>query len=202
MLIVGVSGSPRNQATEYVLGQALELLVQRGFETKLWTVRGKSIHYCMHCNYCLTHKVCIIKDDLQELYDLLTTAQGISIATPVYNGGISAQLKTVMDRTRAIVAANKTFFRGKIGMGITVGGDRAGGQELAQMQIHTFYLMNGMIPVSGGTFGANLGANLWSKDTLKGVKLDTEGMRGLKKTVKHFSQYLELYTKTQSDKHD
>jgi hypothetical protein len=27
-------------------------------------------------------------------------------------------------------------------------------------------------------------------------------MRGLKKTVKHFSQYLELYTKTQSDKHD
>jgi hypothetical protein len=62
--------------------------------------------------------------------------------------------------------------------------------------------MNGILPVSGGSFGANLGANLWSKDTLQGVKLDTEGMRGLKKTVKHFSQYLELYTKTQSDKHD
>jgi len=203
MLIVGVSGSPRNQATEYVLGQALDLLGQKGFETKLWTVRGKSIHYCMHCNYCLTHKTCAYQDDLQELYDLLSTAQGISFASPVYSGGISAQLKTVMDRTRSILATDKNFFRGKIGMGITVGGDRAGGQELAQMQIHTFYLMNGIIPVSGGSFGANLGANLWSKDTLEGVKLDTEGLRGLKKTVKHFSQHLTLYSKPQSDQqHD
>ena len=69
---------------------------------------------------------------MQELYELLAKAQGIIFASPVYNGGVSAQIKTVMDRTRSLVAADKNFFKGKIGMGITVGGDRNGGQEFAQ----------------------------------------------------------------------
>jgi len=42
-------------------------------------------------------------------------------------------------------------------MAIAVGGDRIGGQELAIQQIITFYILNGIIPVSGGSFGANLG---------------------------------------------
>jgi multimeric flavodoxin WrbA len=96
-----------------------------------------------------------------------------------------------MDRCRALVAADKKVFRGKIGMGIAVGGDRAGGQELALMQIHTFFILNGITPVSGGFFGANLGATFWSKDTLEGVKQDEEGFRSLKKTVKRFAEFLK-----------
>lgn len=192
-LIVGISGSPRKQSTEYVLEQALGMLKEKGYETQLWTVRGKWLEYCTHCDFCLKNKVCQIQDDMEEIYELLAKAKGVIFATPVYNGGVSAQTKTVMDRTRALVAADSHFFRGKIGMGITVAGDRSGGQELAQWQIHSFYLINGMIPVGGGPFGANLGANFWSKDTLEGVKADDEGMRGLKKTVKRFSEYIELY---------
>jgi multimeric flavodoxin WrbA len=192
-MIVGISGSPRKQATEYVLEQALNMLKEKGYETKLWTVRGKWMEYCIHCDYCLTNKVCTFQDDLEELYEALAKSQGIIFATPVYNGGVSAQLKTVMDRTRSLAAADINFFRGKIGMGITVGGDRAGGQELALQQIHTFYIINGMIPVGGGPFGANLGANLWSKDTLEGLKADEEGFRSLKKTIKRFAEYIEVY---------
>jgi len=195
MIIVGVCGSPRKQATEYVLEEALKTLSARGFDTRLWTIRGRQIDYCTHCDYCLTNKACAIQDDIQELYVLLNQATGIIMASPVYNGGVSAQTKTIMDRCRAPVAADKNFFKGKIGMGIAVGGDRAGGQELALMQIHTFFILNGMIPVSGGFFGANLGATLWSKDTLDGVKQDEEGFRSLKKTVKRFSEYLEKYGK-------
>ncbi len=194
-MIVGICGSPRKQATEYVLEQALDLLKERGFETRLWTVRGKWMEFCAHCDFCLTNKVCTYQDDLEELYDLLAHAKGIIFATPVYNGGVSGQLKTVMDRTRALVAADKNFFKGKIGMGITTGGDRAGGQELALWQIHTFSIINGMIAVGGGPFGANLGANFWSKDTLEGVKQDEEGARSLRKTVKRFAEYIELYGK-------
>jgi len=194
-MIVGICGSPRKQATEYVLEQALDLLKERGFETQLWTVRGKWIEYCIHCDFCLKNKVCTFQDDLEELYELLAHAKGIIFATPVYNGGVSGQLKTVMDRTRALVAADKDFFKGKIGMGITTGGDRAGGQELALWQIHTFYVINGMIAVGGGPFGANLGANFWSKDTLEGVKQDEEGARSLRKTVKRFAEYMDLYGK-------
>jgi hypothetical protein len=51
--------------------------------------------------------------------------------------------------------------------------------------------MNGGIPISGGTFGANLGATFWSKDSLEGVKEDTEGIRSLEMTVKKLDKYLK-----------
>ena len=57
-------------------------------------------------------------------------------------------------------------------------------------QILTFYILNAVIPISGGSFGANLGANFWSKDTLEGVKEDKEGFRSLRKTIKRFSEAL------------
>jgi multimeric flavodoxin WrbA len=192
-MIVGICGSPREQATDYVLKEALRMLKEKGFETQLWTVRGKWIEFCIHCDYCLKNKECFFQDDMQNLYALLTEAKGIILATPVYNGGVSAQIKALMDRTRALVAADKNVFKGKIGMGIAIGGDRSGGQEFALMQIHTFYIINEMIPVSGGFFGANLGATFWSKDTLEGVKLDEEGFRSLSKTVKRFAGFMEKY---------
>ncbi len=76
-------------------------------------------------------------------------------------------------------------------MAIAVGGDRIGGQELAIQQVITFYILNGIIPIGGGSFGANLGANFWSKDTLEGVRTDEEGFRSLRKTVKAFAGFLK-----------
>ena len=191
MKIIGICGSPRKQATEYVLQKALEMLKEADFEIEFFTVRGKNIGFCKHCDYCLKYKECKISDDMHKLYPLLKEAKGIIIATPVYNGGISAQTKTVMDRCRALLAADRNVFKYKVGMAIAVGGDRIGGQELAIQQITTFYILNGIIPISGGFFGANLGASFWSKDTRDGVKADEEGFRTLKKTTKKFAEFLK-----------
>ena len=193
MIIVGICGSPRQQATEHVLKEALRMLAEQGFETRFFTVREKTINFCTHCDYCLENKECVFKDDMQEVYALLKEAKGIIFATPVYNGGVSAQTKAVMDRCRAAVAGDRNFFKYKVGMGIALGGDRVGGQEAALTQILTFYILNGMIPVSGGFFGANLGATFWTKDTLEGAKQDEEGFRSLKKTVKKFAAFLKKY---------
>ncbi len=191
MLIVGFCGSPREQATDYVLKIALEELKKQGFETVFFTVKGKKINYCIHCDYCLENKVCIFKDDMQEVYTLLKKANGIIFATPVYNGGVSAQTKAIMDRCRAAVAGEKNFFKNKIGIGLALGGDRIGGQEAALTQIITFYILNAIQPVSGGYFGSNLGATFWTKDSLEGVKKDLEGFRSLKKTLKKFTIQLK-----------
>jgi multimeric flavodoxin WrbA len=193
MNVVGICCSPRQQATEYVLREALRMLEEKGVRTRFWSVRGKNIGFCTHCDYCLKKKGCIIKDDMQELYALLEEANGIIFATPVYNGGASAQTKTVMDRCRAVVAADKDFFKFKIGMGVALGGDRIGGQEAALQQIHNFYILNGMIAVSGGFFGANLGATFWTKDTLEAARQDEEGFKSLRKTIKRFIEYLNKY---------
>jgi multimeric flavodoxin WrbA len=192
-MIVGICGSPREQASEFVLKEALRMLGERGFETRFWTIRGKRIGFCSHCDFCLKNKVCVFKDDMVEVYGLLKGAKGIIFASPVYNGGVSAQTKVVMDRCRALVAGDKNFFRGKVGMGIALGGDRVGGQEGALVQILTFYVLNGVVPVSGGFFGANLGASFWTRDSLEGVRLDVEGFRSLRKTVRRFADFLERY---------
>ncbi len=190
-MILGICGSPRKQATEHVLTEALNTLRLMGFDTELFTVRGKNIGFCQHCDYCLRNKTCKLKDDMYELYSLLRKADGLVIATPVYNGGVSAQTKTVMDRCRALFAEDRNVLKYKAGMAIAVGGDRAGGQELAIQQIITFFVLNGAIPVSGGPFGANLGATFWSRDTLKGVKEDEEGFKTLKKTVNRFADLVK-----------
>jgi multimeric flavodoxin WrbA len=192
-IILGISGSPRKQSTEHVLSEALKMMEEKGYETEMFTVRGKNISPCRNCDYCLREKECILKDDMYQLYPLFKDVQGIIMATPIYNGGVSAQIKAVMDRTRAAAAVDIDFLKHKVGMAIAVGGDRVGGQELAIQQIMTFYILNGTIPVSGGPFGSNLGANFWSQDTLKGVKEDKEGFRGLKKTIKRFSEFMEKY---------
>ncbi|HEX7467382.1 MAG TPA: flavodoxin family protein [Methanobacterium sp.] len=193
MTIVGICGSPRKQATDYVLREALSMLEEKGFETEFFGVRGKDISPCKHCDYCLREKKCIVQDDMYEVYPMLTEAQGIIMATPVYNGGLSAQLKAIMDRCRALGAVDFDFLRYKVGMAIAVGGDRMGGQELAIQQIMTFYILTGAVPVSGGAFGANLGGTFWSQDTLDGVKEDEQGFRSLRKTVKRFSAFLEKF---------
>jgi len=195
MFIVGISGSPRKKATEYVLNKALSDLEEQGLETEMFTVRGKQIAPCRHCDYCLKNKVCVIRDDMFEAYDLLKKADGIIMASPMYNGSISAQIKAIMDRCRALGAEDVNMHKGKIGMSIAIGGDRVGGQELAIQQINTFYMLSGIIPVSGGPFGANLGGALWSQDTLEGVKKDDYGFKSLNKTLKRFVEFLVKYRK-------
>jgi multimeric flavodoxin WrbA len=187
-MILGISGSPRRMATEHILVEALKMLREKGLETAEFTVRGKQISPCRHCDYCMKNKECVVKDDMYQLYSLLREADGLVIATPVYNGGLSAQTKIVIDRTRAALAADPLALRLMPGMAIAVGGDRMGGQELAVQQIHAFFILNGMIPVSGGFFGANLGATFWSRDTLEGAMNDEEGFRSLRKSVKRFAE--------------
>lgn len=194
-MILGICGSPRKKATEYVLNKALSDLEDKNFETEMFTVRGKKINPCMHCDYCIREKKCVQKDDMDEVYLLLKKADGIIIASPMYNGGVSAQIKAIMDRCRALGAEDINLLRGKVGMSIAIGGDRAGGQELAIQQINTYYMLSGIIPVSGGPFGANLGACLWSKDTLEGVKEDEYGFKTLNKTLKRFVEFLNKYKK-------
>jgi multimeric flavodoxin WrbA len=188
MKVLGICGSPRQEGTDFAVNYALDILKEKGCEVKYYHARGKKINFCIHCDYCVRKKEgCVHKDDLLQFYEDLIWADGVIMGTPCYQGNLSGQLKTMMDRCRAILAKDPQILRGKVGMGLAVGGDRSGGQEPALRSIHDFYIINEMIPVGGGSWGANLGACLWSQDKGKdGINEDTEGLRTLKKTVKRF----------------
>ena len=192
MKVLGICGSPRDGATEFLLKNALKDLESESIETQFITVRDKDISPCTHCNECVdTNGNCSIHDDMDEIYDALREADGIILASPIHFGSISAQLKAVIDRCQAMIMEDLDIFKNKVGISIVVGGDRSGGQELAIQQINTFYLLNKIIPVSGGSFGANLGACLWSQDDgAEGVKNDEYGLKTLDMTIKNFKEFL------------
>ena len=193
MKVFGICGSPRASTTEYVIKNALNKLENNDFETELFSCAGKTIKACMHCDYCLENKKCIIDDDMSHVYENLQEADGIILATPVQSGGISSNLAAIMDRTRALEAIDFNLLRGKIGMSIAVGGDRTGGADFAHLKNITYFMIHGIIPVSGGPFGSNLGASFWSKDSLDDIKKDEYGMESLDRTLMEFENFLRKY---------
>ena len=193
MKVFGICASPRNGTTEYVLRQALKILESHDFETEIFTCHAKDLKPCLHCDYCLENKKCIIQDDMGEVYKNLQDADGIILATPVQSGSVSANLSIIMDRTRALEAIDYNLLRGKIGMSIAVGGDRTGGQDFAHLSNVTYFMIHGIIPVSGGPFGSNLGASFWSQDSIDEIKEDTYGMESLNRTLLEFENFLNKY---------
>ena len=125
------------------------------------------------------------------MYKKIEDSKFLLFGTPVFQGNLSGQLKTVMDRFRALVAKDPDVFKNKFGMALAVGGDRSGGQEIAIRSILDFYQQNHVISVSGGAFGANLGAALWTKDKGKeGIAEDEEGLRAIRKVIKRMAEFL------------
>ena len=191
-LLLGICGSPRKQGTAYAVEYALNYASEKfGFDTEFWSVRGKDIKYCTHCDYCIREKKgCINEDDVQKLYLKLEEAKFLLIGTPVFQGNLSGQLKTVLDRCRGLVAKNPNVFKDKYGMALAVGGDRSGGQEIGIRSILDFYQQNHIISISGGAFGANLGASLWSRDNGKeGVQNDEVGLKTIRKVIKRLAEF-------------
>ena len=179
--VFGICGSPRANTTEYVIKNALDKLEENGFDIELFSCVGKMIKPCMHCDYCLKNQKCIIEDDMSDVYKNLQEADGIILATPVQSGGISSNLAAIMDRTRALEAVDYNLLRGKIGMSIAVGGDRTGGADFAHLKNITYFMIHGIIPVSGGPFG------------LEDIKNDDYGMESLNRTLFEFENFLKKY---------
>ena len=192
--LLGISGSPRKAATVYAIQEALNYAKEKyNAEVRSFSVANKTINFCIHCDHCIrTREGCVFKDDMEEIYELMEWADAYLIASPVYQGTVSGQLKTLFDRTRAILARNPNVFEGKIGTGIAVGGDRVGGQEPTLRTIHDFYIINHIFSTGGGAFGANLGATIWSKDKrAEGAEADKRGLKTLYKTMDRLQIVLE-----------
>lgn len=184
--LLGVSASSRRKATHYAVNEALRYAQEKyDAQVEYFTAHRRSIGFCVHCDACVRKKQgCAFKDDMEELYPMLLRADAWILGTPVYQGHISGQLKTIMDRCRAVVATDLGAFRNKVGAGIAVGGDRNGGQEPTLQSIVDFYLINEMVPVGGGAFGANLGAAVWSHDKgADGVRDDEVGIAAVHRVV-------------------
>ncbi len=147
MMVVGISGSPRRAGnTEFLLNEALGVAKERGLETERLLCSELKIDFCTDCGDCSKGRPCSKKDDMARVLEALEKADGIIVASPVYFGSITAQLKAVFDRT--IPLRRQGFkLKDKVGCAIAVGGSRNGGQEKALESAHAWMHIHGMIVV-------------------------------------------------------
>jgi len=173
MKVLAVNGSPRKGGnTQVLIDEAAKEIERAGIAVERLRVADYRIEPCTGCEICFKKPWhCPIKDDAVKVLRRLTAADGLLIGSPVYCGGVTAQLKALMDRS--VIPYQSAEFKDKIGGALVVGGAKNGGQELTLLQINAYFLMFDMIVASAenGFYGGMATGN-----DIGDVKKDKEGM--------------------------
>ena len=99
MNILIISGSPRKGGNTELLAEAFAKGAAEHHHVEIVSVRDYKVNPCLGCNACFkTDGICAQKDDMAIIYEKMSRADMLVIASPVYFYSISAQLKAVIDR--------------------------------------------------------------------------------------------------------
>ena len=100
MNILVLSGSPRKGGNTDLLVEAFAKGASQKHHVEIVSVHDYKVNPCMGCNACFKNKTntCVQNDDMPLIYEKMSRADMLVIASPVYFYGLSAQLKAVIDR--------------------------------------------------------------------------------------------------------
>lgn len=103
MKVLGLNGSPRRGGnTDILLAEVMRGAQSKGAETEIILLSDLEIAPCTHCDACEKLGECIIKDDMQKVYDALSLADRIIIASPLHFMSLTAQMKLAIDRCQVM----------------------------------------------------------------------------------------------------
>ncbi len=102
MRVLGIAGSPRrNGNTDILLAELLRGAADKEAETKTIVLNSLKFVGCQNCDGCIKTGVCVIKDDMQPIYDEFEKADVIVLASPMQFMGMTAPMKAMIDRFQA-----------------------------------------------------------------------------------------------------
>ncbi|MCL4535859.1 MAG: flavodoxin family protein [Bacteroidetes bacterium] len=189
MKVVAVIGSPRvNGNTEALARHALEAVAAEGIDTEIIRLAGLEVAPCDACMVCRGTAQCSIQDEFQGVYDKMLAADGIILASPVYFGSATANIKAVMDRAGYVARNNGDLFARKVGGPLVVA--RRAGQNFTYAQLMYWFMICGFV-VPGSTYW-NIAFGRHPGD----VAGDEEGMR----TVANFGKNIAWLLKSLGDR--
>ncbi|MBE0635919.1 flavodoxin family protein [Candidatus Bipolaricaulota bacterium] len=113
MNIIVLHGSARrNGDTDTLAEHFLRGMATTGsHEITHFTPIDMSIAHCRACMECMKGTGCVIQDDMQNVYPAFRDADVVVMATPMFWGYMTSQLKTLFDRLEAVVCS--TYFGNK-----------------------------------------------------------------------------------------
>ena len=152
MYILAINGSPNESGdTHFLINTILSECEKMGANTEVINA-GKAVMssktpFCVCCsNPC--SKACYKGTMLEELFEKMKKADAIIFGSPVYFGTMSAQLKALFDKSRAL-RGEKAFIGKPCGF-VSVGASRFGGQETTLKHMMSMALVQGMTVVGSG----------------------------------------------------
>jgi multimeric flavodoxin WrbA len=109
MKILSLIGSPRKGSnTDTLVERFLEGSKANGHTNEKIYLYDYEISPCIDCRKCKKDDcVCVIDDDMQQIYPKIDSADVIIFGTPNYWYGPSAKMKLLIDRMRPYVANKK-----------------------------------------------------------------------------------------------
>lgn len=98
--IVAIMGSPHSNGN---LATSLSCLLagarEDGAECITFDLSKMEIHPCLGCRKCVANGgICVLKDDMTEIFEEIKTADTVIFATPIYINQMSGLSKIFLDR--------------------------------------------------------------------------------------------------------
>ena len=100
IVVINSSPHPKNESTSIYLSERFtEGAESAGHEVFTFDAANESTHPCRGCDKCHMDGPCVWQDDIdQKLMPKMLEADLLVLVTPLYYYGMSAQLKTIVDR--------------------------------------------------------------------------------------------------------
>lgn len=116
MKILALIGSPRKQGnTDILVDEILRGAEMKGHSVEKRYLYDYDILPCLDCRGCKRGDyICVLKDDMREIYETLQNADIIIFGTPVYWYGPTGKMKLLIDRLRPFIANGR--LKGKKGL--------------------------------------------------------------------------------------
>jgi multimeric flavodoxin WrbA len=190
--VLAINGSPRiNGNTTALINTVFEVLNQNNIETEMVQIGYRDLSGCKACYSCREFKnnACIYyHDEFNEVFAKCIEADGIILASPVYVGGMTAQLKAFIDRACLVNRGNDQPLKRKIGASI-VAVRRNGALETFNA-INNFFTISQIMIVSSSYWNQGIGRNPGE------VMDDAEGIQTMKTLGENMAWLLDKVSKT------
>jgi len=103
MNILAFHGSPRiNGNSDILLEETLKAVDTSRHKVQVFRLNSMNIKPCQSCGGCEEAGICVIEDDMQQIFRAIREAHRIILASPIFFLGLSAQAKIMIDRCQAL----------------------------------------------------------------------------------------------------
>ena len=99
-----VNGSPRKNGVDAVISKMIAETVKKyDYETEIVDICSLEINECRACMACKRTGRCAQDDDMTQMYEKIRSCDMLILASPIYFGAETGQMKCFIDRFYSMV---------------------------------------------------------------------------------------------------